>query len=360
MDTDIRPEAPREPVAYVHTPIVEPCDACGAAIYCPANAAPRPRPARPLRILRFQDPTAAALAAIHAVAAAWKRPVPSGSLEVLTSLLSLREGALGVPQVPLELSLKRSRTALLPRLRFVEYSPRSRPGLPSREERSPLRRRHLIELAEGLGASEARAWVDALAPGQPEGMELSFGVDADLDGGPVLAQLYAHVEPSDRAAMVAALRSILAWCGAQGSQAARAIDLASGANGATRSDVVLVSLSPGPRDPRRTKIYFARRLADGDASGLHPADPGPLRAFAHERGLAVLACDSGALRWEKWDFPCAPHYQLCGGLAEAFASGLPAEERSRVVGLLDGRRFAPWPTWLSVGPDASTLYFVPR
>jgi hypothetical protein len=360
LDTDIRPEAPREPVAHVHTPIVEPCDACGAALYCPANAAPRPRPARPLRILRFQDPTAAALAGIHAVAAAWQRPVPSRALEVLTSLLAVREGVLGVPQAPLELSLKRSRTALLPRLRFVEYSPRSRRGLPPREERSPLRRRHLIELAEGLGAPEARGWIDALAPGQPEGMELSFGVDADLEGGPVLAQLYAHVEPSDRSAMVATLQNVLAWCGAQGSLAARAIALASGSEGATRSDVVLVSLSPGPRDPRRTKIYFARRLAEGDGSGLAPADPGPLRAFAHERGLAVLACDSGVLRWEKWDFPCGPHYQLCGGLAEAFASGLPEQERSRIVSLLDGRRFAPWPTWLSVGPDASTLYFVPR
>ena len=128
----------------------------------------------------------------------------------------------------------------------------------------------------------------------------------------------------------------------------------------SRSDVVLIALSPSRGAPRRTKVYFERRLADGHASGLLPAEPGALAPFAPDRGLAVLACESGRLRWEKWDFPCATHYQRSGGLAAAFATGLDPLERARVEQLLDGRRFAPWPTWLSVNPVGSTLYFVPR
>jgi hypothetical protein len=124
---------------------------------------------------------------------------------------------------------------------------------------------------------------------------------------------------------------------------------------------VLVALAPGDGKPRRTKVYLERPLDQGhEASGLKPADTGTLRSFAANRGLAVLACDSETPLWEKWDFPCAVHYQLAAGLASAFAEGLGDEDRARIAGLLDGRRFAPWPTWLSVGRDASTLYFVPR
>ena len=74
----------------------------------------------------------------------------------------------------------------------------------------------------------------------------------------------------------------------------------------------------------------------------------------------MLACESQTPSWEKWDFPCAVHFQLAAGLSSAFAEGLGEEDRARTAALLDGRRFAPWPTWLSVGKGVSTLYFVPR
>jgi hypothetical protein len=154
---------------------------------------------------------------------------------------------------------------------------------------------------------------------------------------------------------------MLAWSGADGPMVPAVVALAGEADEAARSDVVLVALSPAPGAPRRAKIYFSRRLDQGHApSGLSPAEPGPLHAFAPSRGLAVLACDPGGVRWEKWDFPCAAHYQRAEGLAAAFAAGLPGEESERVERLLDGRVFAPWPTWLSVGAASRTLYFVAR
>jgi FAD/FMN-containing dehydrogenase len=360
LDTAVRPEPLAAPAPRVHTPLVAPCNACGAAVYCPANSAPRAPIAGPLRVLRHQDATAAALAAVHAVAAEWKKPVPAAALEAVLALLTDRVGVLGVPPVPFELSLKRSAAALLPRLRLVEYSPRSRAGLPTREERASPRAARLVALAEVLGASDARGWIDAVVSAQPPGLELSFGVDADLEGGPVLPQIYAHVEPRDRVRMVDTLRAVLAWGGAASSEVERYVPLVEWPDEAVRSDVTLVSLSPADGAPRRVKVYFGRALSEGHATGLRPADPGPLRPYAPARGLAVLACEEGAICWEKWDFPCAAHYQRASGLAAAFARGLPSEEGARVERLLDGRRFAAWPTWLSVRPGEATLYFVPR
>jgi hypothetical protein len=311
--------------------------------------------------LRHRDPTAAALAAAHAVAGAWSRPIPAAAMDALLALLGGRAGALGVPPIPLELSLKRSAGALLPRLRVVEYSPRSRPGLPAREDRAPLRRDRLIEIAEALGAAEARAWVAMLEAEQPPGMELSFGLDADLHTGRVLPQLYAHIEPRDHARILGALRGALAWSGAGDAAVPPLLALATDGGEAARSDVVLIALSPAAGAPRRTKAYFSRPLAAPHApSGLLPARPGALGAFAPARGLAVLSCEPGALRWEKWDFPCSAHYQRAEGLAAAFAGGLPGEDQERVTRLLDGRTFAAWPTWLSAGTSTATLYFVPR
>jgi hypothetical protein len=364
MDTAVRPETPQRPLARVATPIVAPCDECGAALCCPSNARPRPAPARPLRVLRHGDAAEATLAAITAVAGAWKQPVPGVALEVLSVLFGARAGVLGVPAAPFELSLKRSASSLLPRLRLVEYSPRSRAGLPSREERAPRRRDRLVALAESLGATEARSWVELLEGEQPPGMELSFGIDADLgpvERGKALPQLYAHIEPRDRNGMLTTLRRVLEWSGAKPSEVEPFASLVRGYDGGDRSELVLVALAPGEGRARRTKVYFGRQLEKGHGpSGLQPADTGSLRSFASNRGLAVLACDSETPSWEKWDFPCAVHFQLAAGLPSAFAEGLGEEDRARVATLFDGRRFAPWPTWLSVGNAASTLYFVPR
>ena len=155
--------------------------------------------------------------------------------------------------------------------------------------------------------------------------------------------------------MVGSLEGVLAW------SAVDAAARVSAMNVARTSDVVLVAHAPTPSSPRRTKVYFSRRLDDEHpSSGLRRAELGALAPFAPSRGLAVLSCEASGVRWEKWDFQCAAHYQVAEGLASAFAEGLASGERSRVLRLLDGKSFAPWPTWLSVGRSAKTLYLVPR
>jgi hypothetical protein len=313
--------------------------------------------ARPLRAIRHADDTAATLTAMRAICGAFGRPIPEAALDAILAILAARAGVLGVPPAPFEISLKRTRVALAPRLRVVEYSPRARRGLPSREERAPRRRDRLIEIAAGLGAGEARAWAELLSAEQPPGLELSLGIDADIERGDARAQLYAHLEPRDRARMEGVVLRAIAWSGAgeEAAATARALLQEPGA------DAVLLALSPAAGDPRRLKIYFSRRLDAAHApSALAAADLGALAPFAPATGLAVLACEGGAARWEKWDFPCALHFQRASALAPAFAAGLPDAERTRALALLDGRRFTPWPTWLSVGGEAAALYFVPR
>jgi hypothetical protein len=362
LDLAMRPEALETPNATARTPLASPCDRCGAAMYCPTSAGPSPPASSSLRPLRHLEPTAAAVVALHAIAAAFGKPIPALALDTLVGILGARVGLLSVPAAPLEFSLKRGVDALLPHLRVVEYSPRSRPGLPTREERGPLRRARLSQLARALGAAEVDAWIDLVEQAQPAGLELTFGLDADLESGRVLPQLYAHIEPRDRPRMLDVLGRILAWSCPDTAGLAAVTELAEGgASTPERSDIVLVAHAPGPGAPRRTKVYFARTLAAGHpASGLYPARLDALSGYAPEHGLCVLSCGPGGARWEKWDFPCASHHQRASGLAAAFAEGLPPAERRRVEELLDGRAFAPWPTWLSVGRDARTLYFVAR
>jgi hypothetical protein len=150
---------------------------------------------------------------------------------------------------------------------------------------------------------------------------------------------------------------MLAWSGAGETHAAGLVALLD------RPDVELTLVACAPRagDPRRTKAYFSVPSDLEDvASGLARVDLGALAPLAPPWGLAVLECGSAGARFRKRDFPCLAHFQRLPSIVAAFAHGLDGDERARVEALLDGRAFAPWPTWLSVSPDGRAFYFVPR
>ncbi len=358
LSLEMRPEQVRGGVRAVSGPLVAPCDGCGAAVVCPASAVPRRSTGGALRPLRHDEPTAAALAAMRSVAAAFGRPVPAAAIDALVQIQALRRGVHALPPVPFELSLKRSGGGLEPALRFVEYSPRSPPGASSREARGPSRRRVLAALAGRVDPSsgaEAAAFVAEVEAAQSPGLEVSVGVEVDLAGEGARAQLYAHVEPEPRGGARSVVERVLAFAGAPGPEVLAVLDLLSG------SDLVLAAHAPRGGASRRVKLYFARALDAGhDPSGLAPADLGPLAPYAPRAGLAVLVAEAGSVRWEKWDFPCARHFQRTEALPAAFADGLGGEDAARVARILDGEAFAPWYTWLSVGRAARTVYFVPR
>jgi hypothetical protein len=356
LSLETRPEQVRAVVEAMHTPLVAPCDACGAAAVCPASVAPR-RPMRgALRPLRHDDLTAAALAAMRSIAGVFGRPVPAAAIAGLVQIQALRRGVHALPPLPFELSLKRTADRLDPVLRLVEYNPRSRDGLPSREERGPARRSALARLV-APGGADAEAFLAEVEPTQSPGLELSVGLEIDLAGEGVRAQLYAHVEPGPREQAQALVERVLAFAGAEGPQIRAVVDLLDGPG----SELVLAAYAPRESSSRRVKLYFARDLdAAHDRSGLATADLGALAPYAPRAGLAVLVVGAGKVGWEKWDFPCARHFQQTAALPAAFADGLAAEDAGRVARILDGEAFAPWYTWLSVGRAAQTVYFVPR
>jgi hypothetical protein len=363
LDLAVRPEPPRAYVAEMLTPLIAPCDACGVAAMCPASAVPRLDTPRPLRALRHAEAGAAALSAMTAVANAFDRPLPEIAVRITNELSLLRAGIHSLPPVPFELSLKRRSDELESVLRFVEYSPRSPHGMPSRTERGPERRRRLIDLAESATASatDCRAWLSEIEAAQSRAVDLSLGFEIDLGTNAIRPQLYAHVEAMPReAARDLAMRTLrFAGVAAESAEPILAMHEIGGEGG---SDLVLAAHSPSPASPRRTKLYFERALRSGHrAARLEPLGPlGALEAFAPTRGLAVLVAEQGRVDWEKWDFPCAVHYQGAEGLSTAFAEGLRAADEARVHRLMDGTRFAPWPTWISVGRATRAMYFVPR
>jgi hypothetical protein len=357
LSIEMRPEplgpeiAPKQAVL-----LPEPCNACGAAACCPAL--PASPPAMPLRPLRHAEATAAALAAVSSIAAAFERPVPAAALQFLVEVQALRRGLHSIPPVPFELSLKRSDTRLDATLRIVEYSPRSPPGADSRGVRGPVRRRALVRILErmaGTVASEAAAWLERVERHASVGLEMSIGVEIDLATGGVRPQLYAHVEPESGPRARDLVEAMLAFASAV-SPDVRAIAEEPGG-----SALVLAAHAPTAGTPHRVKLYFARALASGHArSGLVAANPGSLAAYAPDTGLAVLAADGRGAVWEKWDFPCARHFQATQALPEDFARGLDDPDAARIRRILDGDTFAPWYTWLSVGRGSRAVYFVPR
>jgi hypothetical protein len=333
--------------------LVAPCDGCGVAAACPASAEPAQGP-RALRPLRHAEPFAAALAALRAVAAAWDRP-PHAALEAeLVSLVAERSGARAVPPPPFELSLKVVQGRLEPALRVVEYSATG----PWRLERARLRLPALVARATRLMPDAPFAdWLALVAAAQPPGLEVSLGLEARLDGAALRPQLYAHIDPCDRAAQLRLAEALVRW--SSGASAPLAALFAAPFDRPVA--LVLVAHAPASGDPRRLKLYLSAPLAAAHASsGLTPAPLGALAAHAPPFGLAVLECGVAGVRWRKHDFPSATHFQRAAGLAADFARGLDAADGARLRRLLDGGAFAAWPTWLSVSDDARSLYFIPR
>jgi hypothetical protein len=352
LSLDLRPLPPRRMVA-APAPLVEPCDGCGVAAYCPANEAPSREP-RPVRPLVHHDPLAAALAGVRAIADAWQAPPPRAVEDLLLELTQARVGAASLPAPPFELSLKLEGQRVLPRLRIVEYSATGA----WREGRGRARGEMLASLAARFAPREAvREWLALIEARQPPGVELSFGLDAALDGSDARPQLYAHVDPRDREAMTSLGRAVIEWSGASvpGLESLLAL------KESRPVELVLAAHAPMPREPRRTKLYFAVPLALAhDASGLAPAALGSLAPLAPAWGLAVLECASDGARWRKHDFPQAIHFQRLDALLDPLLAPLDAAERERARGILSSRRFAAWPTWLSVAPDSFAIYFVAR
>jgi FAD/FMN-containing dehydrogenase len=342
------PEAPRPKLA----PLGEPCVRCGAAAACPASERQSAAP-KPLRPLRHGEPLAATLAATRAIAAAWERQPPEAVDDLLSELVNGRVGARSVPPPPFELSLKIDGGRLVPAIRIVEYSATGA----WRDARGRERRRALGVLAARL--DPGRPWDEWLAlveARQGPGVEISIGVEAPLDGGAPSVQLYAHLDPGDRAAMRRLAADAASWAGASAPLDALfdlALDRPVG--------LVLLALSPEGTDTRRSKLYLSAPLGLSHAeSGLRPADLGALSAHAPAWGLAVLECGAAGAAWRKHDFPCLTHFQRAGGLAGDFGAGLDGAERRRLERILDGGAFAAWPTWLSVSPSGRALYFIPR
>jgi FAD/FMN-containing dehydrogenase len=330
LSLSMRP-LPPSPVAGRLAPLVEPCSECGVAASCPASLVPASQP-RPLRPLRHADPLAAALAATRAIAAAWDQRPPVVVEELLLKLVRERLGSRSLPAPPFEFSLKIADGQLTPRLRVVEYSSTGS----WRSARSRERARSLLHYGE--------EWLHFVEARQPEGLEISVGFDAELDGSRLSTQLYAHVDPgSDRERLV---RETIAW--------SAGVDQT-----LSFGELVLVAFCPRPDDPRRTKLYLSMPLSQTH-EGLPAAELGELARYAPERGLAVLECGASGLRWRKRDFPCTVHFQRATSLPADFGRGLDERDSLRLQQILDGRAFAPWPTWLSVSPSERSLYFVPR
>jgi hypothetical protein len=373
LSLEMRPELPRTFIVEMKTPLVAPCSDCGVAARCPANAVQRATPRHAISPLRHGESSTAMLAAVSAITEAFDVEVPAAALRAILELCALRAGIHSLVPLPFELSLKCADDRLEPVLRFVEYSPRSPRGMPSRLERNPERRRQLLAIAAKLtthGATaepasdvvaSANAWLAEIERTQSAALDMSLGFEIDLTTLTTRPQLYAHVEATPRARVHELIERTLAFSGVSSDAARPFLDLHALHPGRPRSDVVLAAFSPSANAPRRTKLYFTRALREGHAeSQLTPAETGALAAFAPDSGLAVLVAERSAARWEKWDFPCARHFQRSAGLVDAFAEGLASSDAARLKRILSGSRFAVWPTWLSVGRAARTIYFIPR
>lgn len=356
LDIALRPSEPLVPLPQVPASLPPPCDDCSHALWCPANAAPPRGDRTGLRPLRHREPAGAVLAALRSIYAAWGQPDDATVVGWIHDQLALRRGMLGVSASPLELSLKREGDRLAPLLRVVDLHPPLPPS-PAMLAASAHRRSRVCEHASGLGSSAAAAAIHELVAlvdaHQPDpGWGLSYGIEAPIHGGPLRTQLYAHVSTDDTAAVRALVRAALRWAGAAEPEVARFTAFTD------PRPVALVTHAPQPDDPRSIKIYVVASLDDSDpASGLRPlARP----AHAPRQGLAVLRCDARGVGWEKWDFRCAPQFQATGPVFDDFVAGLRDGDAERARRIVDGTSFVPWPTWVSVRPDARTIYFHPR
>lgn len=332
------------------------CGACALVEACPApnrsEAPPAPRP------LRFRERSAAAHGAVRVVARAFDSDVPPIVAETIDALTG-NATAEGVA-TPFELSLKVRDGRLEPAIRIVEYAPRSLPG-------ADLAGLRVARVAAVRGAASAalptplapsfEAFTALLGAHAPSGVELSLGLDVALADGDVAVQVYVHLDSVPDGARVPLVRDALRSSGVAESSIAALEDLLRTLD----ASATLLAFAPTLREPRRLKVYVAAPLASAHApSGLVPCDPAPFGAFAPSRGLAVFETRSDRLAPRKWDFPNSAHFQVARPSVRAFAAGLSETDERRVLSVLSGDELAAWPTWLSVGPDMRTYYFVPR
>jgi len=295
------------------------------------------------------------LAALRAICSAWEVPQNEAITTWIHEAIAMRRGELSGPALPFELSLKREGERLSPLVRVVDMQPPTPRGWPTHDSSCARRRQRVRELARGLNeGSTARAldeFVDMVDAHQEIPSGLSYGIEVPLRNGPPRTQLYLHV-PNNVDASRALVRDALRWSGADESAVARFTAF---------SDpriIALITHAPTPEDPRRIKIYVSAPLDTRDlATGLQPPSA---PAYAPSKGLAVLRCGVGGPIWEKWDFRCTAHFQHADVVFDDFVRGMRAEDAARVRKIVDGRHFAPWPTWVSMRPKAQTIYFVPR
>lgn len=345
--------------------LVVPCNSCGVASACELASSISPHHASLLRPLRHRNDLAAARAAIERTCAVFEAEVPERIDGFLQDVSARRRAMPNAVPTPLELSVKVANARLIPSVRVVEYAPLGGEDQASRVLRAEALERVVVSACPVAEDSTA-AWFRSLARNQRRHPEMSVGLDVPLlEPAMSTVQAYAHVDPSDRASMRVLLADALAWGGvAQASHAGilKLLDLPGNVRDAgARPALTLYSLSPSARDPRRIKLYFAAPLALAHAaSGLEAFDPGPLSPFAPSWGLAVLEVSQGRAVWKKRDFPNLAHFQRAAPSVAAFAAQLQEPDAASLLRLFDGEAFAPWPTWLSMGEQAWTYYYVPR
>jgi hypothetical protein len=355
LDIKMRPDEPHAPLDQAFLPPA-PCDDCSHAMWCAANAT-APRGSRDgLRPLRHRDPVTAVMAAIRALSLAWNVPENEGVASWIRQLVAMRRGSLSVPAPPFELSLKREYNRLAPVVRVVDIHPQALQPSPSHEA-SCIRRREgirdsAISLNEGLVARTVDDFLQFAQTHQSSALRLSYGIETPIQGGALRTQLYVHVQADNDDTGPVLVRAALAWAGA------KKADIDRFAAFSDNRPIALLAHAPTPEDPRRIKIYIPAPLDTRHPdSGLEPLDA---PAYAPSRGLAVLRCGAGRIDWEKWDFPCAAHFQRSEPVFEDFMAGMDPEDLQRVRRIIDGREFVAWPTWLSVRRNARTIYFNPR
>jgi len=355
LDMTVRPSEPLVPLGRAFSP-PPPCDDCSHAMWCSANAMPPRGDRTGLRPLRNREPAAAVLAALRSIYEAWEVPDDPVVIAWVHELLALRRGGLGGPPPPFELSLKRQGDRLAPLVRVVDLHPQIPPAWPAREahvRRRDRLREHACGLDPGPSAAAIDEFLELVAAHQPDrDWWLSYGIEAPVQGGPLRVQLYAHVQHDDAAAVRTLVRAVLRWAGATASDIERFTAFSD------PRPIVLIAHAPLPRDPRHVKIYVTAPLDSRDpGSGLEPlARP----RHAPSSGLAVLRCDASGPAWEKWDHRCAAQFQSSGPVFEDFVAGMLERDARRARAITSGTHFVAWPTWLSVRPDARTIYFNPR
>lgn len=364
LELDQRP--PWEPALPVEraSALAQPCSECARARECAdarSSEPEREHEAPTLVPLRHASERAALDAAMDAIAAHHRSAVPEAARRFVERAFAQRRLEEPALHQPLELSLKLGARGLARTLRIVDY------GMARSAPRS--RAAYVVEgfesTSDRASAAAARDFVDQVLAGAPSAPELSLGIEAALDPDvPHAIQLYAHLDPRDPTWMNEVLVRLLRFAGSSEGWIRRFESFSANpiaAHEGARPLLTLACHSPTPDDPRRIKAYFSVPLAlDVPEVGLPKARLGALAEFAPRWGLAVFESGRGEVRLRKHDFPSTAHPQSVRRVVRAFAAGLDAETSSGLETLLDGTRFTPWSTWLSVSRTGRTIYFVPR